>query len=81
MVVTGNGLLKKKVDQAHTYNARTWERDKDRVISELEASLVYRLHSVIARVIQRSPVWRKPKGMINIPAWQRSVRKDMHHGL
>lgn len=63
MVVMGNewSLKKKKVDQAHTFNARTWEKDKGRVISEFEGSLLYRLHSVIARVTQRSPVWKKKK--------------------
>jgi hypothetical protein len=45
---------------AHTFNPSTrWGRGRQ--ISEFEASLVYKVSSRIARVIQRNPVSKNPK--------------------
>jgi hypothetical protein len=43
----------------HTFNPSTWEGGRGRQISEFEASLVYRVSSRTARVIQRNPVSKK----------------------
>jgi hypothetical protein len=43
---------------AHAFNPSTWEAEAGRQISEFEASLVYRVSSRTARVIQRNPVWK-----------------------
>jgi hypothetical protein len=40
---------------AHTFNPSTWEAEAGE-ISELEASLVYKVSSRTARTIQRNPV-------------------------
>jgi hypothetical protein len=56
---------------AHAFNPGTWEaeaerqrereRGRGRRISELEASLVYRVSSRTARATQRNPVSKKKK--------------------
>ena len=44
---------------AHAFNPSTWEAEAGG--SEFEASLVYRVSSRTARVIQRNPVSKKTK--------------------
>ena len=43
----------------HTFNPSTWVAEAGRRISELEASLVYRMSSRTVRATQRNPVSEK----------------------
>ena len=45
---------------AHAFNPSTWEA-RGRQIPKFEASLVYKVSSRIARVIQRNPVSKNQK--------------------
>jgi hypothetical protein len=42
----------------HAFNPSTWEGGRGRWISELEASLVYKVSSRTARATQRNPVFK-----------------------
>jgi hypothetical protein len=44
---------------AHTFNPSTWEAEAGGFLSSIESSLVYRVSSRTARVIQRNPVSEK----------------------
>jgi hypothetical protein len=50
-----------RVVAAHAFNPSTWEAEAGRLISEFEASLVYRESSRTARATQRNPISKKHK--------------------